>query len=103
TALGTAAFEGLGILDDGTSYLDGDDSNIGPKNGGPGNPLFKFIPDHPFVGTAPITSLSQSPWASGRTFALRVGLSNNFGQGRESGFAQWLPLPPVDNPNLEAE
>ena len=103
TALGTAAFEGLGILHDGTSYLNGDDSNIGPKNGGPGNPLFKFIPDHPFAGTAPITSLSQSPWVSGRTFALRVGLSNNFGQGRESGFAQWLPLPQVDNPNLEAE
>jgi hypothetical protein len=78
TALGTAAFEGLGILGDGTSYLDGDDSDLGPKNGGPGDSLFKFIPDHPFHGTTPITNLSQSPWTSGRTFGLRVGLSTNF-------------------------
>src|SRR5262249_32072113 len=36
TALGRAAFEGLGILHDGTTYLDWDDSGFGPKNGGPG-------------------------------------------------------------------
>ena len=43
-ALGRAAFEGIGILDDGTTYLDVDDSGFGPKNGGPGDSYFKFIP-----------------------------------------------------------
>jgi hypothetical protein len=103
TALGTAAFEGLGILDDGTTYLDGDDSGLGPKNGGPGDSEFKFVPDTPFHGAAPITDLSQSPYVSGKTFGLRVGLGTNYGQGREFGFAQWIALPQIDNPNLEAE
>jgi hypothetical protein len=102
-ALGTAAFEGLGILGDGTTYLDPDDSSFGPKNGGPGAAYFKFVPDHPFTGHAPITDLSQSPYTAGEVFGLRVGLSTNFGQGREFGFGQWIPLPHADNPNLEAE
>jgi hypothetical protein len=103
TALGTAAFEGLGILGDGTTYLDGDDSALGPKNGGPGDSVFKFVPANPFQGNAPITRLSQSPYAAGKSYGLRVGLSTNYGQGREFGFAQWIALPQVDNPNLEAE
>ena len=74
-ALGRAAFEGIGILGDGTTYLDGDDSAFGPKNGGPGNAYYKFVPDHPFTGTGSITDLSQSPLASGKVFGLRVGLS----------------------------
>ena len=52
TALGTGPFEGFGILDDGTTYVDGDDSGFGPKNGGPGNFFYKFIPSTPFTGTA---------------------------------------------------
>jgi secreted PhoX family phosphatase len=36
-------------------------------------------------------------------FGLRVGLGTNYGQGREFGFAQWIPLPHADNPNLETE
>jgi hypothetical protein len=103
TALGTAAFEGLGILGDGTTYLDGDDSDFGPHDGGPGDAYFKFVPDHPFTGHAPITDLSQSPYVSGDVFGLRVGLDTNYGQGREFGFAQWIPLPHAENPNLEAE
>jgi Alkaline phosphatase PhoX len=103
TALGTDAFEGIGILDDGTTYLDGDDSGFGPKNGGPGNAYFKFVPAHPFHGSAPITDLAQSPYAAGEVYGLRVGLSTNYGQGREFGFAQWILLPHADNPNLEAE
>jgi secreted PhoX family phosphatase len=102
-ALGRAAFEGIGILGDGTTYLDGDDSAFGPKNGGPGNAYYKFVPDHPFTGTAPITDLSQSPYAAGTVFGLRVGLSTNYGQGREHGFAQWIHLPDATNPDLEAE
>lgn len=103
TAMGTAPFEGLGVLNDGTTYMDGDDSDFGPKNGGPGNFIWKFIPDSPYRGTAPITDLSQSPYASGTVYGLRVGLGTDYGQGREFGMAQWLAFPKVDNQNLEAQ
>jgi hypothetical protein len=102
-ALGRAAFEGIGILDDGTTYLDPDDSGFGPKNGGPGDAYFKFIPSRPFTGTGPITDLSQSPYAAGEVYGLRVGLSTNYGQGREFGFAQWISLPHATDPDLESE
>jgi secreted PhoX family phosphatase len=102
-ALGRAAFEGIGILDDGTTYLAEDDSGLGPKNGGPGNFFFKFVPQTPFHGMVPITDLAQSPFAAGDVFGLRVGLSTNYGQGREFGFAQWIAFPHADNPNLEAD
>jgi hypothetical protein len=101
TALGRYAFEGLGILHDGTTYLDGDDSGFGPKNGGPGNAYFKFIPENPYVGDDPIQDLSQSPYASGTVYGLRVGLGTNYGQGREFGFGQWLQVPPGDDLDLE--
>ena len=41
------AFEGFGILPDGTTYIDGDDSALGPKNGGPGDSLLQVHPDDP--------------------------------------------------------
>ena len=103
TALGRAAFEGLGILPDGTTYLDPDDSGFGPHDGGPGDAYFKFVPDQPFTGHTWITDLSQSPYAAGEVFGLRVGLSTNYGQGREFGSAQWVPLPHADDPDLEGE
>ena len=102
-ALGTYAFEGLGILPDGTTYISGDDSGFGPKNGGPGDAYFKFVPTNPFHGTDPITDLSQSPYASGEVYGLRVGPTTKYGQGREFGTSQWIPLPHSANPNLEAE
>jgi hypothetical protein len=101
SALGRAGFEGLGILSDGTTYVTPDDSGFGPKNGGPGPGWYKFIPDHPFSGSAPITDLSQSPYVSGEVYGLRVGLGTNYGQGREFGFGQWLLLPHSDDPDLE--
>ncbi len=103
TALGTYAFEGLGILPDGTTYIAGDDSAFGPKNGGPGDAYFKFIPTTPFHGASPITDLSQSPYAAGEVYGLRVGLGTNYGQGREFGTAQWILLPHAASPNLEVE
>ena len=103
TALGRAAFEGLGILDDGTTYLDGDDSGFGPKNGGPGDAFYKFIPANPFHGSKPITDLSQSPYTAGEVYGLRVGLGTNYGQGREFGLSQWIALPHATDPDLEAE
>ena len=47
TALGRASYEGIDILKDGTTYLDFDDSSLGPKNGGPGDFFVKFVPDNP--------------------------------------------------------
>src|SRR5262249_23728312 len=82
--------------------LDPDDSDFGPHNGGPGDAYFKFVPSNPFNGSGSITDLSQSPYASGSVFGLRVGLGTDFGQGREFGFGQWIALPDVSNPNLEA-
>jgi hypothetical protein len=102
TAIGTMAFEGIGILPDGTTYFDGDDSDLGPHDGGPGDSYFKFIPSNPFHGTQPITSLSASPYAAGEMYGLRIGLENNYGQGREYGFGQWIHLPSVDNRDNEA-
>lgn len=102
-ALGRAAFEGIGILDDGTTYVDEDDSSLGPKDGGPGNMFFKFIPAHPFTGTAPISDLSQSPYTAGDVYGLRVGPTNRYGQGREYGLGQWIVLPHTTNPDLENE
>jgi hypothetical protein len=101
TALGRASYEGIDILKDGTTYLDFDDSGLGPKNGGPGDFFVKFIPDNPRHGSQPITDLSQSPYASGEVYGLRVGLSTNYGQGREFGLAQWLLLPHSSDPDVE--
>ena len=101
TALGQASFEGIGILPDGTTYLDPDDDDFGPHDGGPGDAYFKFVPDQRFTGTHWITDLSQSPYVSGKVFGMRVGLDTNYGQGREFGFGQWVPLAGGDNPDLE--
>jgi secreted PhoX family phosphatase len=100
-ALGRGAWEGVGMLDGGTTYLAFDDSGLGPENGGPGDFYVKFRPTTPYLGTTPITNLSQSPYAAGSLYALRVGLGTNYGQGREFGFAQWLALP--NTPNLDVE
>ena len=102
-ALGRASFEGLGILGDGTTYLDPDDDDFGPVNGEPGDPYFKFVPDHPFHGHTPITSLSQSPYASGQVYGLRIGLTSSYGQGREFGFGKWIALPSAPDGDLENE
>ena len=67
TALGTGAFEGFGILDDGTTYLDGDDSGFGPKNGGPGDFVLQVHPGQPVHRQrARSPTSSQSPYAVGR-------------------------------------
>ncbi len=50
------------------------------------------MPAHPWTGGAPITSLDQSPYASGSVSALRVGQGGNFGQGFRYGIGTWQPL-----------
>jgi len=100
TDLGRAGFEGLGILRNGTTYLDADDDDFGPKNGGPGDGYFKFVPDHPWTGGL-IHDLSDSPYASGSLYVLRVGSDDLYGQGREFGLGQWIALPHTPNLDLQ--
>ena len=71
--MGRNGWEGFGILPNGVTIGSGDDTGIGPKNGGPGDSYFKFVPTtcgHP--GDPPITDLSQSPLMSGSWYGLRV-------------------------------
>lgn len=89
-ALGFLSFEGLAVLPNGVSYY-GDELSAG--NGNPGGAYYKFVPTTPWVaGSAPITSLDQSPLASGSVFGLRVGQGGNFGQGFQYGTGAWQPL-----------
>lgn len=88
-ALGFNAFEGLAILPNGVTYYG---NELAASNGNPGGTYYKFVPSQPWAGGAPITSLDQSPYASGTVFALRVGQGSNFGQGFQHGIGTWQPL-----------
>jgi hypothetical protein len=88
-ALGFLSFEGLGILANGVTYY-GDELSAG--NGAPGGAYYKFVPTTPWAGRAPITSLDQSPYASGTVYGLRVGQGSNFGQGFSYGIGTWQML-----------
>ena len=88
-ALGFNAFEGLAILPNGVTYYG---NELAASNGAPGGAYYKFVPAHPWAGGAPITSLDQSPYATGSLFALRVGQGSNFGQGFQYGTGTWQPL-----------
>jgi secreted PhoX family phosphatase len=89
-ALGFNAFEGLAVLPNGVTYYG---NELSASNGAPGGAYYKFVPTHPWAGGAPITSLDQSPYASGTVYALRVGQGSNYGQGFQYGTGSWRPLP----------
>jgi hypothetical protein len=89
-ALGFNAFEGLAILPNGVTYYG---NELSASNGAAGGAYYKFVPTTPWTGGAPITSLDQSPYASGSVYALRVGQGSNFGQGFQYGTGSWQPLP----------
>jgi secreted PhoX family phosphatase len=91
-ALGRLSFEGHGLLPNGVMYY-GDENR--PSNGTAGGAYFKFVPTNPFSGTAPITALDQSPFASGKIFGLRVGFRNggtDFGQATQTGLGKWISV-----------
>ena len=88
-ALGFLSFEGLGILPNGVTYY-GDELSAG--SGAPGGAYYKFVPGTPWARGAPITSLDQSPYASGSVYGLRVGQGSNFGQGFSTGIGTWQLL-----------
>jgi secreted PhoX family phosphatase len=87
-ALGSIAFEGVGFLPSGVTYF-GDE--LAPSAGTPGGAYYKFVPSMPRSGGT-VTSLSQSPLASGSVFALKVGQGSNTGQGMASGDGTWVPV-----------
>jgi hypothetical protein len=90
-ALGFTSFEGLAILPSGVTYYG---NELSANGGAAAGAYFKFVPSTPWGGGAPITSLDQSPYASGSIFALRVGTtgnppSGNYGQGFQYGSGVW--------------
>ena len=91
-ALGQLSFEGISVLSNGVAYYQ-DENRPGNGNGGGG--YFKFIPTTLWTGGAPITDLNNSPLASGRVFALRLGRNSNntdFGQGNNAGRGVWVEV-----------
>ena len=92
SALGKLSFEGVSVFPSGVVYY-GDENR--PGNGVGGGAYFKFIPASPRTGTGTITSLSQSPLASGRVFGLRLGRrsgNTDFGQGTQTGRGVWVEV-----------
>jgi hypothetical protein len=88
-ALGFNSFEGLAILPNGVTYYG---NELSANAGAPGGAYYKFVPSTPWGGGAPITTLDQSPLASGSVFALRVGTSGNNGQGFQYGRGSWQAI-----------
>ena len=88
-ALGLNSFEGLAILPNGVTYYG---NELAAISGAPAGAYYKFVPTTPWAGGPPITSLDQSPYASGSIFALRVGTSGNNGQGFQYGRGSWQPI-----------
>ena len=91
SALGFTSFEGLAILPNGVTYYG---NELSANGGAAAGAYFKFVPGTPWGGGSAITSLDQSPYASGSIFALRVGTtgnppSGNYGQGFQYGRGVW--------------
>lgn len=102
-ALPTMAWEGLTVLDSGV-VIGGDELRPGSyedDNGSPdtdGGALFKFVPAVASAG-GDISDLSQSPLASGKTYALQVSCRDSrqqFGQGCEIGNGAWIEVAAAD-------
>jgi Alkaline phosphatase PhoX len=89
-AFGFNAFEGLAILPNGVTYYG---NELAAEGGAPGGAYYKFVPSTLWTpGSPAITSLTQSPYASGKVYALRVGTSGNNGQGFQFGTGSWQEL-----------
>ena len=97
-AVGRLAFEGIALYPNGVMYY-GDENR--PFNGTAGGAYFKFIPARPWSGGPPITSLADSPLASGTVFGLRLGKrsgNTDYGQGSNTGLGTWIEIPSAGNP-----
>ena len=111
-ALPTMAWEGLTVLASGV-VIAGDElrpgsyTDINGSKDTDGGAIFKFVPDVPFnpALTSSINDLSDSPLASGDTYAMQVSCVNNkqqTGQGCEIGNAAWVGVDPL-NARVEAD
>ena len=99
-AVGRLAWEGIGLYPSGVMYY-GDENR--PLNGTAGGGYFKFVPTVPWLGGSPITSLGQSPLASGRVFGLRLGKrsgNTDYGQGSNTGLGTWVEIANAGNPAM---
>jgi len=104
-ALMEMAWEGIAITPQGV-LIAGDELRPGTRTsatvGGPdadGGALFKFVPDVPAVPGVVLADLTQSPFAAGRSFAMRVTCSagnSQYGQGCQKGNAVWVQIDPLN-------
>lgn len=93
-AVGSLAFEGVVILDDGTMYY-GDELRPGDEpESRLGGAIYKFVPVNPWIDGPAISNLSQSPLVGGALYGLQVGASD-WGQGTEIGKGKWVPIQPL--------
>jgi secreted PhoX family phosphatase len=106
-SLGRLSFEGVAVLPNGVTYY-GDENR--PATGAPGGAYFKFVPTTPWNGDR-VSALSQSPFASGAVYGLRLGArsgNTDYGQGTQTGLGTWVPVcsdgsaTPCANPDLRA-
>jgi secreted PhoX family phosphatase len=98
-AVGSLAWEGIVILENGTMYY-GDE--LRPSTRTPGGAIYKFVPNQP-----PDTSVTPetSPFAGGTLYGMRLGTreeNTDFGQGTEIGKGIWVLIDPHD-PSLPPE
>jgi len=103
-ALGRLSFEGVAVYPTGVVYF-GDENR--PSRGTAGGAYYKFIPSTLRDPNAPaIANLTQSPLAAGSIFGLRVGFRSggtDYGQGTQTGFGTWVPIPAAPDPDLRAQ
>jgi hypothetical protein len=109
-ALGTFAWEGIGITNEGVVYA-GDE--LRPDNDADGGAIFKFVPETPWDGSTAITA-ENSPFASGALKALSLGAgttkdangnvtNRDYGQGTQTGYGEWLEITNPDDARAEAD
>jgi hypothetical protein len=103
-ALPTMAWEGIAVLESG-ALIAGDELRPGSDGllDADGGAIFKFVPELPFGGGAPIADLSESPFVAGRVFAFTASCqprtSSSFpqyGQGCEVGEGAWVEVAALD-------
>lgn len=108
-ALPKMAWEGLAVTPQGV-VIAGDelrpgsytDSRTGTRDTD-GGALFKFIPAIPASGQ-PVSSLNQSPLATGSVYAMQISCVDNkqqFGQGCEVGQGAWIAVT-AENARVDA-
>lgn len=100
SAPGRLAWEGIALYPNGVMYY-GDENR--PTQGTPGGAYYKFIPATPWTGSAPITTLSESPLVLGKVYGLRLGKrsgNTDYGQGANTGLGMWVEIPNAHDANL---